>query len=112
MRTLELLGDSRNEANRSVSNHNLTGVLLEGALGPPDERYPGRVEMCGKGALLCKEGFVDFTVEVGKLYLGTPCSSHHLEVLNAFMSACPGGWSAEACSLWDPRLQCRRWTLS
>jgi hypothetical protein len=49
---------------------------------------------------------------VGKLYLGTPCSSHHLEVLNTFMSACPGGWSAEACSLWDPRLQCRRWTLS
>lgn len=67
METLELLRDSRNEASRYVSNHNLTGVLLAGALGPPDERYPGRVEMCGKGALFCKEGFEDFTVKVRKL---------------------------------------------
>lgn len=56
---MELLRDSRNEASRYISNHNLTGVLLAGALGPPDERDPGRVEMCGKGALLCEEGFVD-----------------------------------------------------
>lgn len=62
MGTLELLRDSRNEASRYVSNHNLTAVLLAGALGPPDEGHPGRAEMCGRGARLCKEGFVDFTV--------------------------------------------------
>lgn len=40
---MELLRDSGNEASRYVSNHHLAAVLHAGALGPWDERNPGRV---------------------------------------------------------------------
>lgn len=98
MGTLELLRDSRNEASRYVSNHNLTAVLLAGALGPQDARCPWGSGDMWLGALLCKEGFVDFYGSGQEALPGTPRSVHHLEVLNTFTSTCPGGWSAEAFS--------------
>lgn len=72
--TLKLLRDSRNEASRYVSNPSLTAVLHTGALGPLDERCPGRVEVCGWGALLYNEYLVDPMIGVRKVCPGTPCS--------------------------------------
>lgn len=73
--TLELLRDSKNEASRYVSNPSLTAVFHAGALGPLDERCPGRAGMCGWVSLLYKECSVDSMVKVGRLCPGIPHST-------------------------------------